>query len=400
MITYLKNLTSERDSLTSSATELANKAAVEERDLTDTEQMSMRSWAERCATIDTQITEYSAQAESQRAYARLRAQLDQAPDDEPPARKSTALETRGWGDMFVDSAEFRAYSGAGTSQRVTLPGLFETRAEITSGGWTAANPAPYLYNPAQYSYASPLMSVVGHITTGSNAVEWVKWTPNPQAAASVVLEGAAKPEAAMTATPVSDTLDTYAHWKGITRQALEDIPQIRSIVENRLRQGIMVALETAVGAALVAATLPTATGAGDLLAAIRAGMGVVQAAGYSQPNAVLLNPADFAALDISVMRETNLGPQVGSGFWGMRAIAVPSLAVGTAYVGDFQAGVQIFDRGSTTVYLTDSHADYFVKNIVLLLAEIRALIAVTEVAAIAEVTAGTAPGATAARAAR
>ena len=115
----------------------------------------------------------------------------------------------------------------------------------------------------------------------------------------------------------------------------------------------------------------------------------MQAAGYANPNAVLFNPADYAALDISVMRETNLGPQTGAGFWGIRPIAVPGLAVGTAYVGDFQAGVQIFDRGSTTVYLTDSHADYFIKNIVLLLAEIRALVAVTEPAAIAEVTAGT-----------
>ena len=390
MIQYMKQLVAERDSLTVAATELTDKAAREDRDPTDTEHASLRGWAERCATIDGLLAEFNAQAESQRAYARLRDQLDSAPDDEPERHPSRQLETRGWGDMVVDSAEFRAYSGAGTSQRMTLPGLFETRAEITSGGYTATD--PYRFSPVGYSYATPLMSVVGHITTGSNAVEYVKWTPNPQAAASIVAEGAAKPEAAMTATPVSDTLDTYAHWKGITRQALEDIPQIRSIVENRLRQGIMVALETAVGASLVAATLPTATGAGDLLAAIRAGVGVVQSAGYSNPNAVLLNPTDFAALDVSVMRETNVGPQMGSGFWGLRAIAVPSIAAGTAYVGDFAAGVQIFDRGSTTVYLTDSHADFFIKNIVLLLAEIRALVAVTEVAALCEVTAGTAPG--------
>ena len=37
MITYLKKLTEERDSLTASATSLTEKAAAEERDLTDTE---------------------------------------------------------------------------------------------------------------------------------------------------------------------------------------------------------------------------------------------------------------------------------------------------------------------------------------------------------------------------
>ena len=47
----------------------------------------------------------------------------------------------------------------------------------------------------------------------------------------------------MTATAQSVTLVTWAHWKEITRQALEDIPQIRSIVEGRLRQGLVGAIE-------------------------------------------------------------------------------------------------------------------------------------------------------------
>ena len=138
------------------------------------------------------------------------------------------------------------------------------------------------------------------------------------------------------------TLDTYAHWKGITRQALEDIPQIRSIVENRLRQGVTVALETAVGAALVAATLPAVTSPVDLLAAIRAGVGAVQVAGYWNPNAVLLNPADFAAP--RHRRDAGDEPRAADRrVLGDASVAVPSLAVGTAYVGDFNAGVQLFD---------------------------------------------------------
>ena len=64
MITYLKRLTDERDSLTAAATDLAEKAATEERDLTDTEKASMTAWSTRCAEIDGQLTEYNAQAES------------------------------------------------------------------------------------------------------------------------------------------------------------------------------------------------------------------------------------------------------------------------------------------------------------------------------------------------
>ena len=64
---------------------------------------------------------------------------------------------------------------------------------------------------------------------------------------------------------------------------------------------------------------------------------------------------------------------------------------GTAYVGDLDAAVQLFQRGSATVFMTDSHADYFVKNIILILAELRALIVVSEPGAIVEVTAAVIP---------
>jgi len=388
MITYLTRLTTERDSLTQAATDLADKAAREDRDLTDTEQTSMRQWSQRCAEIDTQLTEYNAQAESQRAYARLRSELEPA-DDVAPVRAraatSSQVETRGWGDLFVESDAFRDYPGAGTSRRVEMPFELEQRAAITIGGAAGTALPPFMYSTAGYTYASPLLDVVGKVTTSANAVSYVTWAPNPQAAASVVAEEAAKPEAVMTPTAVSDTLDTYAHWKGITRQALEDIPQIRSLVENRLRQGIVVALETAVMAALTAATIPTATVpvGGSLLGAIRAGVGTVQAAGYGMPNAVLLNPADWAALDIATVGNAG-GASGQTSFWGMRAVAVPGLTAGTAYVGNFQTAVQLFSRGTTEVFLTDSHSDYFIKNILVLLAEIRALATVPDPAAAAE----------------
>jgi HK97 family phage major capsid protein len=394
MITYLSRLTSERDSLTEAATELAEKATREERDLTATEQDSLRSWQTRCAEIDGQLTEYNAQAESARAYARLRDEI--STHDEPVTlatreRPSSALETRGWGELFVESEAFRDYPGAGTSRRVEVPFLLEERAAIMISSQPAGALPPYVYSPAAYTYSSPLLDVVGKVTTSANAVQWLQWTPNPQAAAPIVAEGDLKTEAPFNEELASDTLDTYAHWKAISRQALEDVPQIRSIVEGRLRTGIVVALETAIATALNAAPIPPVTGSaagGDtLLSSIRVGVATVQAAGYGSPNAVLLNPADWAALDIATIGNAG-GASGQSGFWGMRAVAVPSVPEGTAYVGNFATAVQLFTRGSVDVFMTDSHADYFVRNLLLLLAEIRALAAVPDPAAAAKCTVG------------
>jgi HK97 family phage major capsid protein len=399
MLTYLRNLVTERDSLTANATGLAEKAAAEDRDLTDTEQASMRSWQERCAELDAQILEFNTQAESQRAYARLRDQLNH--DDEPAALSPRRMQTReaalSWGETFIESDAFQSYVGAGTSARVTLPGVleqrhaqWETRAPIDTGDGIVV---PYVFTPPTPTFPSPLLGVCGHVTTGSNAVSWVQWAPNPAPAAPVVAEGAAKPEMALTATPMSDTLDTYAHWKEITRQALEDIPQIRSIVESRLRQGIMRALETGIATALGAAAIPAATVpvGGALVEAIRVGMATVQGNGYT-PNAVLVDPADAASIDLGIMAGTMGGPSVNGTLWGLRVVAVPDLPAGTAYVGDFNSAVTVFDRGSTDVYLTDSHADNFIRNILLLLAEIRALVTVPEPQAAAECSVAVAGG--------
>ena len=388
MLTYLRQKLDERTALTQMATDVAERAAADGRDLTDSEQTDLAQWAQRTASLDDQIGKLNAQVESTRAFATLQDKLNTTDVPTVPERRSAQPEVevdRGWGEAFIESDAFKNYPGAGSSQRVAVPTGLETRAAIAVGTYPAGILTPTNVPVQVPQYITPLLDVISKVTVGSNAVQWVKWSPNPQAAASVVAEGELKPEATMTPSVTSDTLDTYAHWKAITRQALEDIPQIRQIVEGRLRQGLMVALEQAVTASLVAATIPAAGGGSgtSLLESIRLGMATVQVAGY-RPNAILLDPVDWATLDTEIMGGTLGGPSVNPTFWGMRPIAVPALTAGTAYVGDFSAGVTLYSRSTTDVYLTDSHSDYFIRNIQLILAELRALATVPEPAAIAK----------------
>ena len=85
-----------------------------------------------------------------------------------------------------------------------------------------------------------------------------------------------------------------------------------------------------------------------------------------------MNPADLAAIDLSLMGSTNSGPDLNTSAWGLNFIPVPGVAAGTAYVGDIGAAVQLFRRANASVFLTDSHGEFFISNIVLILAEIRA----------------------------
>jgi len=382
MHTYLQRLRQERDSLTQTATALTERAASDDRDLTDAEQAQMTTMQERCAVIDGQLTTYSEQLASQRAYAALRTALEGDQDQLPATfqtRQPRQVETRSPAEQFTDSEAFRNYRGRGSMEPVEL----ELRAPTQVDTWPLTIP-PHNFQAPTWTMSTPLLDVCGSETVSSNVVEWFSW-PVPYPEAGVVAEGAAKPEALYEPTPHTDSLETLAHWKPISRQALDDIPRIQSIIEGALRGGVLRKMESLMAAAITGAvwTANTTTGAAGqaLLEVIRIAYGEVQGRGYATPNAVLLNPADYAAMDISTYYETNGGAVQQAGFWGMRAVPVPSLPAGSAYVGEFKTAATLFTRKSTAVYMTDSHADYFVKNLLVILAEGRALAALTEQAA-------------------
>ncbi len=383
MHAYLKRLVDERITLTELVTRKADEAAAEDRELTDSERTQIRDAEARCAVLDPQIRDYNEQLTSARAFADLTSKLESGREVEARRPGRQAVERTGFGDQFVGSEQFRSYTGRGQSGTVELTDFlpFQQRAAITTAD--LAIPSYVLPPRVQDTIMPPLLNVVDVVGVSSGVVEWVVISGDPKA--QVVAEGLAKPEAALTFTPVSSPLDTLAHWIQITRQALEDATYIRSVIEGKLRRGVTLAIVDQIQAAITAATLPTATVpvGGELIEAIRGGIGTVQSNGYN-PNAVLLNPADWAALDIAVMGGTLNGPTVGTNFWGLTPIASTLQPAGTALVGDFKSGVTWFDRNVSSVFISDSHADLFIRNTLVILAETRGKAAVPEPLALCE----------------
>jgi HK97 family phage major capsid protein len=209
------------------------------------------------------------------------------------------------------------------------------------------------------------------VTVSTNAIEYVAWTKKSGGAAKVA-EKAAKPPAEFGPTVTSSTLDNIAVYTQLTRQLLEDESAARSAIDNLLRYDVLRAEEAEAGAVLAAAAaaIPDAVSVGDLLKAIRVGVGTVQAAGYT-PNAVLLNPADWATLDIQVMGNANTAPNVVNVFWGLTPIPSVAQPAGTAIVGDFRSALTHYTRSQIALYITDSHDVTFLANVFTLLAERR-----------------------------
>jgi HK97 family phage major capsid protein len=72
--------------------------------------------------------------------------------------------------------------------------------------------------------------------------------------------------------------------------------------------------------------------------------------------------------------------------WGLRAVVTVSIAQGTALVGAFKYGGQIFRRQGLTLETTNTDQDDFIKNLHTIRAEERLALAVFKPAAFCSVT--------------
>lgn len=402
---YLKSKIEERTSQASVLENLQTTASDEKRDLTEPERKTFDGIVERLRFLDAEIkriTEaedgaskfvevYGAQREAQAKAAAAReraaAQAAEQTPEERDARKS-------WGQRFVESREFANYDGHGSSAGFTIGGDFlaiEERQAVSwppgtdvSAGTMVGLQAQQWAGPTDPAFRTPLFDVIGRLPTTAGSVEYMYWAPGDETnMAGEVPEGGIKPEARLDGELKAVPISTYAWWKGVTRQALDDIPQIQAIIDGFLRRGVVRKINAeAVSELVTNADIGSVGAAGDqLLAVVRLGIAEVDENGFS-PNAVILNPQDWAAIDMEMLRLTGRGADISTVFWGLRPIALPGIATGSAFVGDFREAVTFFDRRQTQVFLTDSHADYFVRNKLVLLAEARGKVAVTNAAAV------------------
>ena len=221
------------------------------------------------------------------------------------------------GEIFTRSEVFTNYPGRGTSSRL------EVKTRATSLPGVLADYAGVLPTPNRQTDITPpvfftLLDFLQAIPASTNNVETVVWENTGSTTALVVSEGSNKPDVEFEPTVVSAALETIAAWTQMTRQSIEDGPAVAARINQLLMREVKIKAEAAAAAALIAADIDGVSGT-DLLAAIRNSIAAVQTNGYN-PNAVLINPTDWAALDLDVLGSTLRGPVVNNSFWGLTPI--------------------------------------------------------------------------------
>ena len=225
-------------------------------------------------------------------------------------------------------------------------------------------------------------------TSGASTTQTANTTTGVITSAPVAGAGV-KPESGIAFRKANADVVTVAHWMPVTKRALSDASQIRALIDQFLSRGIDLELDrliltgnatTPVGEEEFNGILNT-TGvqsqafSTNLPQTIRKAITKATNKG-AVVGAVLMSPEEDEALDLmadTTGRYFSQGP-FGSGpstIWGRPRLVVPALTGKSKFIlGDFTQCV-LWDREDTSITATDSHADFFIRNLVAILAEAR-----------------------------
>lgn len=270
-----------------------------------------------------------------------------------------------------------------------------TIMDLITVGSTTSDTVEYVRVTSKTNNAAP----VAEATTADLPTQDGSTGPLIQAAG-----GGYKPESAMALEVVSTTVKTLAHWIPVTKRAASDASQIMTLIDNFLMEGLAEEAEDQViggdgtgenFTGILNSGPLTVGSAGTDLDAIVDAIREVRVTGKRRPTAMVIHPNDWYSTGFLLAKDGNQNYMVGNPrasvdelqtLWGLQVVVSEAVAENTALVGDFRQAV-LWEREGVQVTMTDSHADFFVRNLLAVLAEMRAAFGVFDPQAFCTVTA-------------
>ncbi|WP_336250949.1 phage major capsid protein [Stomatohabitans albus] len=430
----VKEMTDELNALVNRGAELDAKARAEKRSLSGEEMAE----GER---ILGAIAELKGKIDQAKAGEDLMAQLQGL----TPVTEASAVEdqtdTKGSvGERFVKNREFTAWHAELAGPDGVIPESrkhFQSPAfrigglkDLILAGSRAAD-GGLLVQPDRVAGVEPLFrepalvtGMVDRRSTTSDTIEFV--VQNARTNNAKMVEEAASTgngqDGTLTLTkgkkPISSfelekktaVVKTGATLIPVTRRALADAAQLRGLIDAELRGNLQELLEGQIvkgdgagenftgilNTSGVQSVNQAAIGAGvtdtaeKIIIGVRKARRLIRSVGHTAPTAVLINPADAEAVDLARLKN---GEFLGNGpfqftslpLWGLPRVESEHVEEGTLLVGDFKQAT-LWDRENVTIYMTESHADWFQYNLIALLGEFRAAFGVRRPAAFAKIT--------------
>jgi HK97 family phage major capsid protein len=226
--------------------------------------------------------------------------------------------------------------------------------------------------------AAPVLEATTSATPGLNNV----------AVAAYTAAHGVKPESALTFAVVSAIVETIAHIIPISRRAAADGGQIMQLVNEFMLYGLREEEEDQIlngsgttpniRGILQTVGINTVGSAGTDLDAVVDAINAIRT-DNREPNAMVIHPNDWYSTGFLLAKDTAGNYLVGdprasldqlNSLWGLRVVVTPAMTENTVLVGDFRQYV-VADRMQGTIFMSDSHNDWFARNLLAILAEER-----------------------------
>lgn len=236
-----------------------------------------------------------------------------------------------------------------------------------------------------------LMDIVNTSTTDNMYASWIEQVNPDPGVAGMVPEGGTKPQTDFDLQERTSQVQKIAVWIAITKEALADIKEMRRLINEELRELIMLKLDQQIlngtGTApellglLSAATAFSAAPFTNLINnannfdVLRVAINQIEKANL-YPTRILVHPSDYAAMELTKnANDSYIMPPFaaieGLSIKGIPIIANTGIPEGTFVVGDFtKAYLKIREEFNLSVGYINTD---FINNVLRILAEMRAV---------------------------
>ena len=329
------------------------------------------------------------------------------------------------GDQFLNSSEFKALQGGRNGVNMTAP--FEAKSLHTKDLYSGLpSGTPSAFGSIERDGIVPIAQRRSRVrdlfparTTNAAVIEYFRQSGFTNAA-SVVPEYSnsnfgAKPQSTMTFVGEQAPVRTIAHWEAAHRNVLADEPQLRSIIDNELLYGLRLTEDNQIlsgagtgedltgilnttGIQTYAWSAGAVTPVPDTKADALRRAATLAYLAYYEPTGIIVHPGDWEDIELTKNSQGTylLAMSVAGGaesrVWRIPVIDTPAIAEGTALVGAFGTGAQLYDREAASIRISEQHSDFFVRNAIVVLAEERLALAVKRPESFVKVTFDAAPG--------
>lgn len=290
---------------------------------------------------------------------------------------SSVTESKTLGQQFIESVDFKSEASKGVNafSRNSAPVSVELKAPLTN----AAGIPPAIARDVRlvpFAIRRPVVrDLIPQFQTTAPVIPYLRETVITNNAA-VVGEGNLKPTSNFVFVRTMANVEVVGHLIPVTEQQLADVPQVRSIIDDRLIVMLKLAEEVQLltgngvpgqqlqGLYNVPNIQTNAKGAAPAPDAIYVGINNVRTIGFAEPSGIVMHPNNWMTIRL---QQTSIGTYLWGDpstagperIWGLPVIPTVAATLGTALLGDFATYSALAERMEIRVdagYVNDDFA--------------------------------------------